>query len=144
MPIPKPNAGESRSNFMSRCMGDKTMTDEYDNDQRLAVCSASYNSKGEEQVNDEKREVSKDVFTTEEEAEARAEEIGCSGIHSHDQDGMTVYMPCASHADYTRLTREEDEEEENGMDSAYGYGGRLKKPKKKKPKKKEADCSCDS
>ena len=74
MPIPKPNAGESRSNFMSRCMGDKTMTDEYGKDQRLAVCSASYNSKEEEQVNDEKREVSKDVFTTEEEAEARAEE----------------------------------------------------------------------
>ena len=73
MPIPKPNAGESRSNFMSRCMGDKTMTDEYGKDQRLAVCSASYNSKEEEQVNDEKREVSKDVFTTEEEAEARAD-----------------------------------------------------------------------
>lgn len=137
MPIPKPKTGESRSNFMSRCMGDKTMTDEYDNDQRLAVCNASYNSKGEEQVNDEKREVSKDVFTTEEEAEARAEEIGCSGTHSHDEDGNTVYMPCASHADYTRLTGEELENEESG----YGYGGRMKKPKK--PKKKEADCSCE-
>ena len=46
-------------------------------------------------------------------------------------------MPCASHADYTRLTGEELENEE----SAYGYGGRMKKPKK--PKKKEADCSCE-
>ena len=137
MPIPKPKTGESRSNFMSRCMGDKTMTDEYDTDQRLAVCNSSYNSKEEEQVNDEKREVSKDVFTTEEEAEARAEEIGCSGTHSHDEDGNTVYMPCASHADYTRLTGEELENEESG----YGYGGRMKKPKK--PKKKEADCSCE-
>ena len=145
MPIPKPNAGESRSNFMSRCMGDKTMTDEYDNDQRLAVCSASYNSKGEEQVNDEKREVSKDVFTTEEEAEARAEQLGCTGTHTMDMDGNTVYMPCSRHSDYTRLAEEDEEEdEENGMDSAYGYGGRLKKPKKKKPKKKEIDCSCDS
>ena len=137
MPIPKPKTGESRSNFMSRCMGDKTMTDEYDTDQRLAVCNSSYNSKEEEQVNDEKREVSKDVFTTEAEAEARAEEIGCSGTHSHDEDGNTVYMPCASHADYTRLTGEELENEESG----YGYGGRMKKPKK--PKKKEADCSCE-
>ena len=129
---------------MSRCMGDKTMTDEYDNDQRLAVCNASYNSKGEEQVNDEKREVSKDVFTTEEEAEARAEELGCTGTHTMDMDGNTVYMPCSRHSDYTRLTEEDEEEdEENGMDSAYGYGGRLKKPKKKKPKKKEADCSCE-
>ena len=101
MPIPKPNAGESRSNFMSRCMGDKTMTDEYDNDQRLAVCNASYNSKGEEQVNDEKREVSKDVFTTEEEAEARAEELGCNGTHTHtDNDDNITYMPCATHNEY--------------------------------------------
>ena len=138
MPIPKPKTGESRSNFMSRCMGDNTMTEEYDTDQRLAVCNSSYNSKEEEQVNDEKREVSKDVFTTEEEAEARAEEIGCSGTHSHDEDGNTVYMPCGSHADYTRLTGEELDNEESG----YGYGGRMK-PKKKKPKKKEAGCSCD-
>ena len=114
------------------------MTDEYDNDQRLAVCNASYNSKGEEQVNDEKREVRKDVFTTEEEAEARAEEIGCSGTHTHDEDGNTVYMPCSSHADYTRLTGEELENEESG----YGYGGPMK-PKKKKPKKKGEDCSCE-
>ena len=116
-------------------MGDKTMTDEYDNNQRLAVCSSSYNSKG----NDEKREVRKDVFTTEEEAEARAEEIGCSGTHTHDEDGNTVYMPCSSHADYTRLTGDELSSEESG----YGYGGRMK-PKKKKPKKKDTDCSCET
>tara|TARA_R100001460_G_scaffold8441_2_gene20866 strand:- start:412 stop:1488 length:1077 start_codon:yes stop_codon:yes gene_type:complete len=138
MPIPKPKTGESRSNFMSRCMGDNTMTEEYDTDQRLAVCNSSYNSKEEEQVNDEKREVSKDVFTTEAEAQARAEEIGCSGTHSHDEDGNTVFMPCGSHADYTRLTGEELDNEESG----YGYGGRMK-PKKKKPKKKEAGCTCD-
>lgn len=65
----------------------------------------------------EKREVRTDVFTTVEEAEARAEEIGCEGIHSHDMDGTTVYMPCNSHDDYTEATGEElasyhDEEEE--------------------------------
>ena len=56
---------------------------------------------------DIKREISKDVFTTQEEAEERAEEIGCSGTHSHDTDDGTIFMPCASHADYTRLTGEE-------------------------------------
>ena len=135
MPIPKPKAGESRSNFMSRCMGDKTMTDEYDNNQRLAVCSSSYASKDEDDVNDEKRRIRRDVFTTEEEAAERAKEIGCAGTHTHDEDGNMVYMPCASHADYTRLTGNEL--------SGYGYGGPMK-PKKKKPKKKEAECSCDS
>jgi HK97 family phage portal protein len=55
-------------------------------------------------IEEGKSQVAKDVFTTESEAEARAEEIGCTGIHSHDTDNGTVYMPCASHADYTRLT----------------------------------------
>ena len=133
MPIPKPKEGESRSNFMSRCMGDNTMTEEYDTDQRLAVCNSSYNSKGEEQVNDEKRRVGEDAYTTEEEAEARAEEIGCTGTHSMDEDGNTIYMPCSTHAAYVEAIGSDEEE------SGYGYGGRMKKPKK--PKKKEDDMS---
>ena len=118
---------------MSRCMGDKTMTDEYDNNQRLAVCSSSYASKEEEDVNDEKREVSKDAFTTEEEAEARAEQLGCTGTHTMDMDGNTIYMPCRLHSEYERLLEAEGTEE-----SGYGYGGPMK-PKKKKPKKKEEE-----
>ena len=54
-----------------------------------------------------KAEIRKDVFTTIEEAEERAEEIGCSGTHSHDTDNGTVFMPCSSHADYERFTGEE-------------------------------------
>ena len=107
------------------------------NEPDLAVRTDEYDSYEDSNQNDDlKREVSKDVFTTEAEAEERAEEIGCSGTHSHDDDGNTVYMPCGSHADYTRLTGEELENEESG----YGYGGRMKKPKK--PKKKEA-CDCE-
>ena len=53
---------------------------------------------------DLKEEVSRDVFSTQEEAEERAEEIGCSGTHSHETSNGTVYMPCASHGDYERLT----------------------------------------
>lgn len=41
-----------------------------------------------------------DRFTTEEEAAARASEIGCEGTHSMDEDGNTIYMPCSTHADY--------------------------------------------
>ena len=58
-----------------------------------------------------KREIETDVFTTLEEAEARAAELGCDGIHTHTVDGddgeMTVYMPCSSHADYTEATGDE-------------------------------------
>jgi len=54
-----------------------------------------------------KQEVRRDVFTTREEADARAEEIGCIGTHSHGEGGQTVYMPCESHEDYERLTGDE-------------------------------------
>jgi hypothetical protein len=43
MPIPKPTAEETKSEFIQRCMTDDTMVSEFENtDQRLAVCSTSY------------------------------------------------------------------------------------------------------
>ena len=43
MPIPKPQKDESKKDFIQRCMIDDTMTIEYEDiDQRLAVCSTSY------------------------------------------------------------------------------------------------------
>ena len=43
MPIPKPNKDESKSEFIQRCMTNDKMVSEYENtDQRLAVCSTSY------------------------------------------------------------------------------------------------------
>jgi hypothetical protein len=43
MPIPKPTSNESKSEFIQRCMTDDTMVNEFENtDQRLAVCSTSY------------------------------------------------------------------------------------------------------
>ena len=67
-----------------------------------------------------KSEIEKDVFTTEQEAEERAEEIGCSGTHSHETDDGTIFMPCASHADYERLTGESLETPK--QDPRYGEG----------------------
>ena len=54
-----------------------------------------------------KAEIRKDVFTTQEEAEERADEIGCVGYHTHDDDGNKVFMPCETHAEYEKLTGEE-------------------------------------
>ena len=45
MPIPKPKAGEKRRDFMTRCMSDNTMVNEYGKDQRLAICSTSFKDK---------------------------------------------------------------------------------------------------
>ena len=39
MPLPKPRSGEQKDGFVSRCMGDDTMLDDFpDEDQRAAVC----------------------------------------------------------------------------------------------------------
>jgi HK97 family phage portal protein len=41
-----------------------------------------------------------DVFTTQEEAEERASELGGEGFHTHDMDGETIYMPFNTHEEY--------------------------------------------
>ncbi len=115
MPIPKVRAGEKEKDYMSRCMSDSTMVSEYDNDQRVAICLTQFRGKKEQEVT-LKTEIRKDVFTTEAEAQERADEIGCSGTHTHDADGNTVYMPCSSHADYERLTGEQLKEINNQIE----------------------------
>jgi len=58
---------------------------------------------GESQYEDDldlKAELSKDVFDNIEQARERAEELGCSGTHTHDEDGNLVYMPCSTHEEY--------------------------------------------
>lgn len=42
MPIPKPNSGEDKNEFMKRCMSDSKLVREYDIDQRYAVCQDAY------------------------------------------------------------------------------------------------------
>lgn len=45
MPIPKPNEGESQKDFISRCMGNKTMVKEYPKEkQRAGVCYSQWRS----------------------------------------------------------------------------------------------------
>ena len=107
MPIPKPRTNESRQDFLNRCMGDDTMVDEYNSNQRLAVCTNEYDSKEDSIEAEEKREIRKDVFDNPGEATARAKELGCEGIHTHDEDGKTIYMPCKTHADYEEQTGEQ-------------------------------------
>jgi len=41
-----------------------------------------------------------DSYATREEAEARAETLGCMGSHAMNIEGETLYMPCRTHARY--------------------------------------------
>ena len=71
-----------------------------------------------EKNSNEKEQVGTDIFTTEEEALARAEELGCSGSHSMVNDeGQTLYMPCSSHDDYESSTGDEPQENTLSTDS---------------------------
>lgn len=49
MPLPTPNKGESKDDFMDRCMGNDTMVEEYpEEDQRYAVCESQWGKKSKE------------------------------------------------------------------------------------------------
>ncbi len=62
-----------------------------------------------------------DKFTTEAEALDRADELGCEGTHTMDEDGQIIYMPCSTHEAYDeaangdedRPYHDEDDEDEN-------------------------------
>lgn len=43
MPIPKPNKDESQEDFISRCMSDDTMVNDYKENQRAGICQTSWN-----------------------------------------------------------------------------------------------------
>ena len=74
----------------------------------------SWSKKKVKQIeNESKEEIREDVFTTPQEAQERAKEIGCVGIHMHDEDGQTIYMPCETHEEYEALTGDEVKKTKN-------------------------------
>jgi len=62
----------------------------------------------ETDIDDAEKDV-KDMYSTEEEALVRAEEIGCEGAHAMDDDGNEYFMPCSTHARYEELVGVEEE-----------------------------------
>lgn len=92
MPVPTRRNDEERSDFLSRCMSDPKMREEYDYDQRFAVCNTAAETQIAEtpvtSVFDEYK------FNTQEEAKEAATQLGLTMIHSHETDtGMLYWMP---------------------------------------------------
>jgi hypothetical protein len=68
MPLPKPTPKENKKEFVMRCMSDETMVKEFpETDQRLAVCSSTY----EENLSNENRK-SKTIGNKTEPEESKA------------------------------------------------------------------------
>jgi HK97 family phage prohead protease len=86
MPIPKPQKGETEDDFISRCMSNDTMKEEYpDNDQRLAICYDSWReSKKTASIHIERRAYD---FTLEEREEKTGELIGHAAVFDVISDG---------------------------------------------------------
>ena len=62
-----------------------------------------------------------DMYYTRDEAMARARELGCHDVHTHEMDGGIIYMPCYTHERYQLMRYNEMER------NIYGYGAEDKK-----------------
>lgn len=83
MPIPKPSTGEEESEFMSRCMGDKTMQAEYSRNQRLAVCLSVFRGDEKESMMDAEHQEPIEEYSETEVLDIQAE---IKAYHDDDDD----------------------------------------------------------
>lgn len=70
----------------------------------------------------EAKMIRRDVFDNPAEAMNRAKEMGLSGIHSHEEDGKTVFMPGKTHEEYRSKNNGRDVEPKMVSDKEAGYG----------------------
>lgn len=91
---------------------------------------------GEEAIyesSEEKAAMDEDIFDNQEDAEKRAEELGCSGSHTHEVGGKEVYMPCSTHESYEAALEKNGKEadpegeEEKAHKCDYGETGKCAK-----------------
>ena len=127
--MPEPNQGESKDDFMSRCMGDDKMIDEFGNpQQRAAVCNSYFEKEATAKMEDY-------IFSNPEGARKKSEEIGMDGeIHeSRMADGTPMYFPGKTEEEFIKWYRKNDPDAREEL-SALQYG----KPGKNDPRKTPA------
>lgn len=65
MPLPKPSTGEEEESFLTRCMGDKVMIEEFPKlEQRFAVCNIQWEALEEENEEESEDEEEDDELAT--------------------------------------------------------------------------------
>ena len=121
MPVPRPKVNETRQTFITRCMGDKTMTSEFtDSNQRLAVCTSEYDSNKEDSIeNDEKH-----IRAVEETDDSYIIEFGKSKPDSEetedDMDSKEVEKESIEIKSSIKAYNDEDEDKNYGTFEGYG------------------------
>lgn len=86
MPIPTPNDNEKPEEFIERCMVDETMVSEYEEDQRLAVCSAQLDNNMEEK----EMEITPQETRTNSEKEIRTFNVENLELRQEGEDNIVV------------------------------------------------------
>ena len=87
----------------------------------------SYLSNPNLQANSSPEKKGGETFTTLEDAQARADQLGCEGTHTHElEDGSVIYMPCSTMEEYNEAMYEEDkyhheEDEYKYSEDEYKY-----------------------
>lgn len=74
---------------------------------------------GEDAVVSKNEQVRVDVFSTKEEAVARAEELGCEGTHTMDENGQTLWMPCSTHDEYDTIDEDLKKKRKDEYEHAF-------------------------
>tara|TARA_B100000900_G_C20565212_1_gene710745 strand:+ start:137 stop:1432 length:1296 start_codon:yes stop_codon:yes gene_type:complete len=80
---------------------------------------------GEEAIyesSEQKAAMDDDIFDNEEDAKKRAEELGCSGAHTHEVGGKEVFMPCSSHESYEATIEKNGKDADPEGEEEKGYG----------------------
>jgi len=122
MPLVKPNANESRQDFMSRCMSDDKSRSEYpDTKQRFAVCSNLFSGKGAE-MNTE--ELTKDDIYT-----GNIYLPNCEIKAYHDDDDDDDKKPYGKFEGYGSIFGNKDLGNDVVEDGAFSKSLRVKKAK---------------
>jgi HK97 family phage prohead protease len=115
MPIPKPKEDEKKEEFVERCMVDKTMVAEYDEDQRYAICSGVYDEETED-INTKDMEENKEVILDEKRHIQKIEETEDSIIVYYGKSEKDVPMEEEAPEEIEEeIVEEEEVEEENNL-----------------------------
>ena len=113
MPIPTPNIDKYRQDFITRCMGEDTMTSEYTNsDQNLAVCTNEYDSTEDSIQNDEKQDLDLQTADNSSQEETNVVEL-LEESKNIEKDFIEIKSEIKAYS---------DEEEDKNYGTFEGYG----------------------
>ncbi len=120
MPLPKPNSSENRAEFISRCMSDESLQREFDDpDQRLAVCTNTWDQSRERSMNDQllkaiqarqqkQTQFSRGILTADRYVKTLEENIGSDLCYRYAAKGQTSFDDVLQKASRTLVYSNDD------------------------------------